>query len=215
MEIWLDSIHLETVTRAKSTGLLTGVTTNPSLVSAATSPLETLLNQLLELQSGPVAIQLMEESAPAMVKEAQSYFKKDARLLVKIPAHEEGWKCMQRLHQLHIPFLATAVFTPLQAVMALQLGAAYVALYVGRIQDGGNDPWAFLETILKAKSTYAYPGKIMAAGLRTLADAEKSLAVGVSAVTLRAPLFNELMQEHPGVTHALKTFKADWEKYVR
>lgn len=214
MEIWLDTIKSETVLRAHATGLLTGITTNPSIVSSATVPLKKLLHHFLEIQKGPVAAQVVEETVEQMENEAQVLTALSKRVLVKIPCNEVGFKCMHRLQTKQIPFLATAVFTPLQALAALKLGAHYIAPYIGRIQDQGENPWHVLERILKAKQRYGYSGKIMAAGVRTVQDVESCLDVGVCAVTVRASIFEELMQEHPGVTHALKTFKTDWEKYA-
>lgn len=212
MELWLDTHSLESIHRAKAMGILHGVTTNPSIVAASGRPLQDLLNDLLQLQTGPVAVQVIAADTQAMIKQAHALWQFSPRLIIKVPVTEAGLACMHALTQDAIPVMATAIFEPQQALLACKVGAAYLAPYIGRIRDQGTDPWLVLKEILNIKQNYAYPCKILGAGFRAKEDFTTCAALGVCAATIPEKIFQLLFLPSVGLTKALNDFTNDWQK---
>lgn len=205
MEIWLDTCDVDFIRAHAALGLIEGVTTNPTLMRG--HDLKQLIPQLLNAQSGWVAVQVPSGSAQEMLTQAESLASLSPRILVKVPTHTEGLKCMGQLAQKQIPFLATALFTTTQALLAFKTGATYLAPYVGRIEDEKKDPWTTLEAIQGLKIKYGFKGKILAASLRTPEAIERCAHLGLDAVTVRPTLFEEWLTPPPGLLKSLQEWQ--------
>jgi transaldolase len=130
MQIWLDTVNLEIVKDAAMRGILSGVTTNPSILSQ-TRDVPATLAHLLELQPGSVAVQVTSHTADAMIEEARSIHAFSSRTIVKIPVHREGLKAMHNLYDEKIPVLGTGVFSPLSSASRGQPGSdLYQSLFL-------------------------------------------------------------------------------------
>jgi len=205
MEIWLDTCDEDFIRRHSSLGVIEGVTTNPTIIRG--QDLKKLIPLLLEAQSGWVAVQVHSGSAQAMFNQAENLAAISSRILVKVPTHTEGLKCMGQLAQKQIPFLATAIFTPTQALLAFKTGATYLAPYIGRIEDEKKDPWTTLEAIQGLKNRYGYKSKILSASLRTPEAIERCAHLGLDAVTVRPALFEEWLTPPSGLVQSLKKWQ--------
>lgn len=212
MELWLDTHSLESIRRAQAMGILHGVTTNPSIVAASGRPLHDLLLDLLHLQRGPVAVQVIAANAPDMIQQARTLSQLSPRLIIKVPVTEAGLACLYALSLEAIPSMATAIFEPQQALLACKAGAAYLAPYIGRIRDQGTDPWQVLKEIIDIKRHYAYSCKILGAGLRSKEDFTTCATMGVCATTLPEKVFQPLFHPSSGLTKALSDFTLDWQR---
>lgn len=212
MEIWLDTTNKEAIKEADAMGLLYGVTTNPSIASASGVPLEKLLTSLLEIQKGPVAAQVVAEDFQAMVEQGRTLRKLSSRIIIKVPATAEGYKCMRKLILEGIPVLATTIFEAKQALLSFIEGAAYLAPYIGRIRDTGQDPKNVLQDILAIKHNYGFTGKILGAGIRNVEDMMCCATIGICSITIPEKVFRELLKDHDGVRKSLDEFNKDWEK---
>ena len=212
MEIWLDSAQVTSIQKFNSFNLLSGITTNPSLIACSGVLQETLIEDLLAASNLPLAIQVISESTSEMILQAQHLINISSRIIVKVPASLNGFQCMHALHQKSSIFLATAIFTPTQALLAFKAGASYLAPYIGRIEDQGDDPWKLLRQMLALKRNYQFKGKILAAGLRSLEHVENCLDLGICSMTLREPLLDDYLIEPPGLIKALAAFANDLKK---
>lgn len=206
MEIWLDTVLDKVVDKAKTLGVLHGITTNPKLVAESGLSLDTVIDNMLAKQDGPVAIQVMEDDAASIVQLGEAFNAHSRRLIVKVPVTAEGLIATNRLSRHGVMVMATTVFEPYQALLAMRAGAAYVALYHGRIADLGKDPDEVLKQIIHIKHNYKFQTKILVASLRKLDSVNKIAELGADAVTCSEAIFDELIGVHPGVSKALDEF---------
>lgn len=206
MEIWLDTTRLETIDYAKSLGILHGVTTNPKLIAEAKVPLSESIGNLLSRQDGPVAIQLIEDDVSKMVRQAEKWNVQSMRIIIKVPVTYNGLLVMHRLARQGIPVMATAVFEPYQAMMAIRAGASYVALYYGRANDQGLDAAQTLRMIMDMKANYKFDARILVASVRTPQQVNSIVQIGADAITMGDSLFREVTGVHPGTAQALAEF---------
>lgn len=206
MEIWLDTTNLEAIDRAKSLGVLHGVTTNPKLIAQAKLPLTTVAGNLLSRQDGPVAIQPVIDDIAKMVREAEKWNVQSTRLIIKVPVTADGLLVMHRLARQGIPVMATAVFEPYQALLAIRAGASYVAMYYGRSEDLGQNPAEVLRAIMQMKENYDFDARVLVASVRTIGQVNEILRIGADAITVGDSLFREMTGVHPGTASALAEF---------
>lgn len=209
MDIWLDSTHIRMVKTALRMGILTGITTNPSLMAATGQEEQTVLAELLHIQEGPVTIQVMGENSQQMVQEGQNYYKFSNRLIIKVPVTKAGLEAIYLLSRQGIPTMATAIATPSQVLMSALAGADYVAPYLSRMEQAGEDPWASLASMQKILANYKLKTRILAASLKTVEHVVKCAEAGVYGVTISDPLFNELIDSHPLTAKWVTKFKED------
>lgn len=210
MEIWLDTCNSETIATACRLGIIDGITTNPSILASAKENPHQTIHHLLDIQSGPVTVQVTADDADGMVKEAMSWRYLSDRLIIKIPVIQEGLAAIRILVQEGIPTMATAVFQPNQALLAAIAGAEYVAPYVCRMFDEGIDAYVALETIAAIYKRYSFKTKILAAALRTTDQITACASMGLDAVTLKSSLFAEFIADDKATCKALRAFSEDW-----
>lgn len=211
MEIWFDSCDPKAVATACRYGFIYGVTTNPSLLAEANLPQEKIIETLLEVQDGPVAVQVASMHAEEMVQSAMSLHTFSDRILVKIPVTREGLLAMRQLAEQEVSVLATAIYQPNQAFLAALEKVDYIAPYVGRIFDAGKDAYAVLKSIRTIYQQNQYKTKILAAGLKTPEQIQMCAEIGVDAITLKHSIFNQWTADDPNTLDSLKEFQEAWE----
>ncbi|MDJ0652342.1 MAG: transaldolase family protein [Simkaniaceae bacterium] len=207
MDIWLDSVDIKTISFAGKLGFLEGVTTDPSLIGKSEKSLEENLDAILKAQSGPVTAQVTAVDHSTMIEQAETLREFSERIIVNIPVTQEGLKAMASLSHLQFPVMATAIFTPFQALLACHVGATYIAPYFSRMKE----PLDTLEGILLTLDRYDFKTELIVASLKTPADLEDCLHLGVDAVTLREDLFETLIEDQSGTFEALDQFSKDWK----
>jgi transaldolase len=207
MEIWLDTVNLEVVEEASKAGILSGVTTNPSILTM-TKDISKTLSCLLDIQEGPIAVQVTAEDSDRMVDEARAIFAFSNRMIIKIPVNPQSLAAIKQLRKENIPVLGTAILHPAQVLLAANQGATYIAPYFSHIGDIA-DPMESLRTmvnIVKNTST-----KILVASLRNLNDLLFCSQLGVAAVTIKDELYYKLIAEHSLVKKFTHKFLSDWK----
>lgn len=212
MEIWIDSCDSQVIADACRYGIIFGVTTNPSMLAKSDCDLEKVINKLLDVQDGPVAIQVVADEASAMVHQAIALHTFSDRIVVKIPLTQQGLIAMKQLSEQEISIMATAVFQPNQALHAALAGADYLAPYIGRMYNSGIDALESLQTMKTIFDKYTLKTKLIAAALQSPEQITACAAMGISAVTMRGTLFNQFVTDDPYTIESLEGFAADWEK---
>lgn len=208
MEIWLDTIDEETILDGVRTGVVSGVTTNPSILSGARDVLATV-RSLLDLQPGPVAVQVTAREAVGMVEEARYLAAFSSRLVVKIPVHREGLIAIEELKREGVPLLGTAVLFPHQALLAAHHEVAYLSPYFSHMGDHG-DAFETLKTIVEVVRATGCSTQLLIASLRHLDHIVYCACLGVEGVTIKADLYHQLVAHHPVVEGFSERFLADW-----
>lgn len=214
MEFWLDTTDEKIITEANELGILSGVTTNPSILSKEPCPPETSLRRLLDIQPGYVAVQVTADDATGMVKQAEKIARlsNNNRMIIKIPASKDGFKAMALLRNQGIATLATTVFEAKQLILSTFVGAHYIAPYFGRINNVTGNALGVLEemqTIIRAQQNSI---KIMAAAIQTAQQVCDCARIGIAAVTVSPNVYKELFSCSAHVNESLDKFKADWQR---
>lgn len=210
MEIWLDSCDIHAIKSACKFNIVYGVTTNPSILSKTKEDPKVIISALLEIQNGPVAVQVVAKESDAMIQQALALNAFSSRIIVKVPVTKEGLVAMTAISQEYVPVMATAVFHPHQALLAALAGADYVAPYLGRMYDVGIDAHAALKEMQTIYRHYNFKTKILAAAIKTSGQIMNCAEMGISAVTLKETLFEQFLCDDSHTKAALQTFEADW-----
>lgn len=205
MDIWLDTIDLKTIGQAKNMGLLDGVTTNPTILSQDERPAEEILEELLNHFSGSLAVQVTLHSAADMVEQGKDLYEFSSRIVVKIPVTSEGLVAISRLSEADIPVMATAIFEPMQALLAAKAGASYVVPYFSHLGDNAL-------SICLAIQEMQLPANLLVASLKTPEQVLQCATSFFDAVTLKAPLFQACITTPAQTLDQLTRFDAAWQK---
>jgi transaldolase len=210
MEMWLDTIDITLIKKAKELGILHGVTTNPSILSKAATSNESIMQELLEVQKGPVTIQVVADTAKEMVQQGNYWHAFSPRLIIKVPVTLHGLQAIHALSKQNIPTMATVVFHPRQCLLAALAGADYIAPYYGRIEDSGQNAAHYLKTMCRQMKENQFQTKLLVASLRTLEHISLCADIATAAITVKDALFLQFIEDHPLTVDCVETFKKEW-----
>ena len=213
MELYLDTADVAAVRRWSRILPLAGVTTNPSITAAGDMPLSELLPALREVlgPKGRLFAQVMGKTEGEMVREALALRELDRDLVVKVPVCAEGLAAIKELMALGVPTLGTAVYTPMQGVLAALAGAEYVAPYVNRLDAQGGDGIKAVQELQQLLALHAPGSKVLAASFRTPRQALDCLLAGCQSITLPLDVAEQLLNV-TAVDAALLKFDQDWQR---
>lgn len=205
----VSTVNLEAVEDAAKTSIISGITTNPSILSKVKNVPETL-HQLLKLQAGPVAVQVTSPDVDNMVEEGKRIFGFSNRLIIKVPVTKNGLIAIRKLHHEKIPVLGTGIFHPTQALLATNYGAVLISPYFNHIGDIGNAN-EVLKTIASLVQSRDFQTKILVASLKSLEDLIFCALIGVDAVTIKDVLYYKLVSDHHSLEKISQKFLSDWK----
>lgn len=205
MDLWLDTAEVEVIVRAARQGVLTGVTTNPTILATAGRPPAEIIPALLKAQPGWLTVQVTATETTGMVAQGKRLRDLSRRIVVKIPMTPAGLEATDILSQKDIPVMVTAVVQPQQAWLAHLAGAAYVAPYLGRMLAAGLEGFQILEDMVAMVRGSHPPTQIIVASVKTLDQVVGCARAGVHGVTLPGSLFDQL-HSHPLTTQGLAQF---------
>jgi TalC/MipB family fructose-6-phosphate aldolase len=208
VDLWLDTIQLQTVEEAQKFVHVAGVTTNPSLLSKSKNVKKTL-EDLLKAQKGPVAVQVTRDETALMIEEGLSIFHFSKRCIVKVPVTKMGLAAIRILVAKKIPVMATGILTPLQALLASEHGASYIAPYYSHM---GEMREAHLEKMCALLQVNHLPTKILAASVKTVEDFLFCASLGIDAVTIKEELYQSLVATNPQTEQFNLKFKEEWQQ---
>ena len=214
--LFLDSSNPGLVEELWQWGVLSGVTTNPLIISREMlgADLEKTIKAILAVSSGSVSVELTSTGVDAMVKEARVYAGWEPRICIKVPVNETGLVVIRRLRHAGINTNATCIMTPTQALLAAKAGALYVSLFYGRIKDMDEDAkevvWETKEMLRRHGESNA---KIIAGSIRQPADVREAFDGGADIVTV-PPAILRKMVHHPRTEETIQEFSAAWEKHL-
>ncbi|MCK5156490.1 MAG: fructose-6-phosphate aldolase [Spirochaetales bacterium] len=212
MKIFLDTANLDEIKKANATGLLDGVTTNPTLISREKLCFTDQVREISQVTNGPVCLEVISSKAEDIIPEAETLVKLIGKALIKIPAGEEGLKAVTALTAKNIPTVVTLCFSPLQALLAAKAGATYIAPFIGRLDDIGVDSTKIVEQMIQVLHNYNFSTKIIVASVRSPLQVLKMALLGADIVTLPYKVFS-MLNTHPLTDIGLEKFISDWEKF--
>lgn len=210
MEIFLDTGSVKEVKQAAETGILDGVTTNPSLLPSKNAFYQTI-KELSKLVSGPVSAEVISTNTKGMLEEANKISKIAKNVVVKIPLTQEGISAVTQLSKRKINTNVTLCFSANQALLAAKAGATYISPFVGRLDDIGQDGLELIKEIRTIYDNYGFKTKILFASTRSPDHVKQAALAGADCCTMPYEIFQKLFK-HPMTDNGLKKFLEDWSK---
>jgi transaldolase len=212
MKIFLDTGDVEAVRRVAQTGLLDGVTTNPSHVARTGRKLRDIVKEICGIVAGPVSVEVLSETAEAMVREARDLASIAPNVAVKVPMTVEGLKAVPILEREHqIKTNVTMIFSASQAFLAMKAGASFVSIVLSRLDAVGNESEVLVQDAAVIRNNYAFDSEIIAGSVKTQNHVLACLRAGIDIATLLPELFFQMFQ-HPLTERGLAQFAQDWQK---
>ena len=211
MKLFLDSANIDEIKKVNELGVISGVTTNPSLIAKEGKDFEGTIREIASTVSGPVFAEVVSPEADGMVTEAEKLASIAPNVVIKIPMTEEGLKAVSRLSAEGIKTNVTLVFSPSQALLAANAGASYVSSFVGRLDDVSNNGLSVIGDIASIFRLHRIETEVLAASIRGPQDVTDAALRGASVATVP---FRVIMQmiKHPLTDDGLRRFEEDWRR---
>ncbi len=209
MKIFADTAIIDEIEEVSKWGIISGVTTNPSLIAKSGITLVDAIEKIVNLVDGPISAEVAEGKAEAMIEEAKVYAKMHKNIVVKIPMTLEGVKAVKALSGMGIHTNVTLVFTMSQALMAASAGATYVSPFLGRLDDltdSDDAGYKLVKDIKDMFKKYGYKTEIIAASIRHLNHVDQSIKAGADIATIPYKVLKEMVQ-HELTDKGLKIFR--------
>jgi len=214
MRIFLDTANLEHIRHGVSLGVVTGVTTNPSLVSKEGKvDYRRLVEEICAIVPGPVSTEVLGQDVKAMVAEAREIAKWADNVVVKIPAGPEGVEATAVLAKENVKVNFTLCFTLNQAMLAAEAGARFISPFVGRLDDIGEDGMMVVADIVDYVDHYQLPSQVIAASIRHPQHCLMAAKVGAHIATVPYQVLMQMMR-HPLTDIGIQRFRDDWNKVM-
>tara|TARA_B100000035_G_scaffold311718_1_gene321776 strand:+ start:716 stop:1393 length:678 start_codon:yes stop_codon:yes gene_type:complete len=212
MKIFLDTADLEEIRAANATGLIDGVTTNPTLILRSGKTLPEVAQQLvMEFPNfESISTEVVADTAEEMIAQAQQYIKMGPAITVKLPCTVEGLKACRVLNKAGIKTNVTLVMCAAQAVLAAKAGATYVSPFVGRLDDQSVAGLEVVRSISELYRIYGVETQVLSASIRSVQRAVRSWYNGAQVVTMPPKHFWE-MYNHILTEDGLDRFQKDWD----
>ncbi|MBN1355320.1 fructose-6-phosphate aldolase [bacterium] len=214
MKFFLDTAHVEEIREAAETGLIDGVTTNPSLVAKTGREYRGVLKEICSIVNGSISAEVMATEADQMVNEAQSLAGIHSNITIKIPMTGEGVKAAAKLVHLNIPVNMTLVFSPLQALICGKLGVDYVSPFVGRLDDISHVGMDLVQDIIQIYGNYEYDTEVIVASVRNPLHVLEAAQMGAHIATMPFTIFKQILK-HPLTDIGVERFLSDAAKIPR
>ena len=211
MKFFLDTANLDEIRDAASTGVLDGVTTNPTLISKEGNTFEDQLLKVCALVNGPVSAETVSRDPGGMVEEGRHLAKLHPNIVVKCPMTKEGLKATKTLTDYGIRVNVTLVFSAPQAIMAAKAGAYFVSPFVGRLDDIGQNGMDLIRDIVTIFNNYQFKTQVLVASVRNPVHVVQAGLMGADICTMPAKVFDQLLK-HPLTDKGVEQFLKDWEK---
>lgn len=212
MKIFIDTANIEEIKEAAKLGILSGVTTNPSLIAKEGRNFEDVIKEIVSIVDGPISAEVISPDAKGMIKEAKELASIHENIVIKIPICEQGLIAVHELAKLGIKTNVTLIFSASQALLAARAGASYVSPFVGRLDDISADGGELIEEIADIFNLYGIETEIISASIRGPQDVIKSAKAGADIATIPYKVIMQMIS-HPLTDKGIEKFNADWEKF--
>jgi transaldolase len=209
MQLFLDTTDVAVLRELAETGLVDGVTTNPSLIAKSGRPMAEVIAEICGVVEGPVSAEVAATDAAGMIAEGEHLAKIADNVVVKVPLTWEGLKATRELALNGTLVNVTLCFSVAQALLAAKAGAAFISPFIGRLDDAGEDGMDLIEAIRVVYDNYEFDTEILAASIRNPLHVERAAVAGADCATIPPAVFRELIK-HPLTETGLDQFNKDW-----
>ena len=213
MKLFLDCSDPDLIKQAFDTGLIDGVTTNPSLMLKAGNDPRDVISDIASIfpWNASISAEVVGDTAEEMLTMAEDYIDIGPNITIKVPCTPEGLKACRDLTNDEVSVNVTLVFSTAQAILASKAGATYVSPFVGRVYDNSFDGIQLIEEIADVFATHGRDTKVLAASVREVQQVSSAFRVGADICTLPVPVFNK-MYKHILTDKGLELFDKDWQE---
>ena len=211
MKFFLDTANVDEIAELAPTGLVDGITTNPSLIAASGRNMIEVIKEITELVDGPVSAEVTATDYETMVAEGQRLQSIAKNVTVKVPLTFDGLKACKTLADEGTSVNVTLCFSATQALLAAKAGAAFISPFAGRLDDIGGVGMELISDIIEIYSNYDFKTEVLVASVRGPLHVLQAAMMGADVATLPTSVIKALYN-HPLTNKGLEAFIADWEK---
>jgi transaldolase len=210
MRLFIDTGSVEEVEEIAAWGVLSGATTNPSLLAKAEGDPADILRRICELVDGPVSAEVVSEDPREMVEQGRALRTLHEHITVKVPFGPAGLQATSELAADGHPVNMTLVFSPTQAILSAEAGATYISCFMGRLDDIAIDSAAVVKEIVDCLRPGGYTAQVLAASLRHPEHAVVAARLGCEVATIPGKVLKQMLN-HPLTTSGTERFTSDWQ----
>lgn len=212
MKFFVDTADINEIKDLASTGLLDGVTTNPSLIMKSGGDFIKTIEEICDIVPGDVSAEVISTEFDGMLKEAEKLINIADNVVIKLPLTQDGLKACKVLTDDDVKVNVTLCFSAGQAILAAKAGATYISPFVGRLDDISFDGMNLIHEICTIYSQYDnFNTQVLVASIRNPIHLTESAKMGAHVATLPPKVIRQLFN-HPLTSSGLKSFLEDWEK---
>ncbi|MEK7873695.1 MAG: fructose-6-phosphate aldolase [Chloroflexota bacterium] len=215
MHLFLDTANIDEIRRGASMGVISGVTTNPSLVAKeGRSDLKSALLEIASVVNGPISIEVIAQDLEGMIGEAREIATWHPNVVVKIPVTARGLEAISILSREGVKINMTLTFSVNQALLGALAGATYISPFVGRLDDEGHDGMAMVAEVVQIFKHYGLGTKVLAASIRHPLHVIAAAKAGADIATIPYKVLTQMVH-HPLTDVGIVRFNEDWQRLVR
>ncbi len=211
MKFFVDTADTAEIEALSRTGLLDGVTTNPSLIAKSGRNFLEVIAEIARLVDGPVSAEVVATGADDMLREAAKLLTLGDNITIKVPLTMDGLRACKTLSDDGVMVNVTLCFSATQALLAAKAGAAFISPFVGRHDDVGFDGMSLIQDIRIIYDNYAFDTEILVASVRHPVHVLQAAKIGADVCTM-PPAVIRALANHPLTDRGLEGFSADWAK---
>ena len=212
MQLFLDTADVQQIEQRLSSGLISGITTNPTLIKKSGRSPQDVYQELIDLGIDDISMEVVGDTEEELFYNAMGHVKTYSdKATIKLPCSVDGLKVCKRLSSVNVRVNMTLVFSVSQAILCALSGATYVSPFVGRLTDNSIDGISLVGAISHLYSLKSLKTKVLAASLRDVASVESSFGQGADICTVPIDVFDK-MSQHVLTTVGISTFNEDAKK---
>lgn len=211
MKFFIDTANIEHIKEIASWGILSGVTTNPSLVAKEGKDFKEVIKQICEIVDGPISAEVISTQVSDMIKEGEEISKWHKNVVIKLPTTPNGLSACKALTSKNIKVNMTLCFSVNQALLCASAGATFVSPFVGRLDDINQDGIALIRELVQAFTIQKIKTEVLSASIRNPLHVMESAKAGAHVATIPYQIFKQMIQ-HPLTDKGIERFLADWNE---
>ncbi len=211
MKIFIDTANIDEIRKAAALGVISGVTTNPSLIAKEGRSFRAVIEEITAIVDGPISAEVIGLRADDMLAEGRELAAISPNIVIKVPMTAEGLKAVSVFSKEGIRTNVTLIFSASQALLAARAGATYVSPFVGRLDDIGHNGIELIDEINQIFLHHGIETLVIAASIRHTLHVIEAAKAGADIATIPYKIIEQMI-EHPLTTSGIEKFLADWEK---
>jgi transaldolase len=211
MQLFLDTTDVAVLRDMAATGLVDGVTTNPTLIAKSGRPMLEVIAEICQAVEGPVSAEVAATESQAMLAEGRKLAAIATNVVVKVPLTRDGLIATAQFAREGIQTNVTLCFSAAQALLAAKAGATYISPFIGRLDDYGAQGMDLITEIRAIYDNYDFDTEILAASIRSPGHVTQAALAGADCATIPPGVFADLFK-HPLTEKGLEQFLSDWAK---